>query len=328
MTGPNLPTKRGGETNEDENICFTPQGDPTHYEMEFIQCQVQNALYRLPLYVFDDSPPFLAALIDACVGTGEQGDNRIITLKNVTIDEMDSFLKVLDARHLYAEHGPSFDPICLLKALRLAALWDFQKCRAFIQSLEAQLDEVDPVTILELAKEAGVPHWTHPAFRRLCERAELLTTQEATRLGLELAMAVCRIREQCRGILCKHSLSYKLKRVHVSEDTFTRLVEQEHVWCNLTSSTVRIALSIENTINAADPHATYYVRDEGFRTIQVENRLYNLPKTLLKQSEFFHHIVEHAYAISEAEDTTDERPIVVDAVSDYEMRCFASLLNA
>ncbi|KAG8892943.1 hypothetical protein FRB99_002326 [Tulasnella sp. 403] len=344
MRDTNSPAKQVGELNENQSARFTPQGRSKYDTVEFLQFQVQDTLYRLPSSVFKGSLRFQEAMRSACSDAGAQSNDSIVTLTNVTMVEVDNFLQVLTAKHLDTMPIPSFGIKCLLDALRLAALWNFEKVRAFaIKSLKSKLDEVDTSTLLKFAKEAKISQWFPLAYRRLCERANSLTDEESAELGPGPTLAICRVREKhCTSVVyvdcgsCK-TCSQRRQTKEPPPDTKARIEDLIALEPALkifaeasppdTTSLKLVEFTIENAITAS-PHTKYCIGDDSFLAVQVEHEPYWLPKALLQTSEFFRPLVGRAQITLGADGTTERQPIKVTGLSAFEMNYFLDLVTA
>lgn len=92
---------------------------------------------------------------------------------------------------------PRLDGTGWAGALYAATTLDFQPCRTrIIAEIEQAVRKLYAIPMFELAVRCQVSEWKSWAFQRLCERSESLTADEARRLGLEITMAICGIREK------------------------------------------------------------------------------------------------------------------------------------
>lgn len=82
-------------------------------------------------------------------------------------------------------------------ALYTATALDFQSCRIrIIAEMQPRVRELDALKTFELAVRCQVTEWRSWAFQKLCERPEALTADEGRKLGFDITLAVCRIRER------------------------------------------------------------------------------------------------------------------------------------
>jgi len=79
--------------------------------------------------------------------------------------------------------------------LHLSTMWAFDKVR------DLAIDQIDGLTQpamdrLDLAMKCQVSKWLEPAYVELCTREELLTLEDAERLGIRRFCALSQIREK------------------------------------------------------------------------------------------------------------------------------------
>ncbi|KAG9082334.1 hypothetical protein FS749_006920 [Ceratobasidium sp. UAMH 11750] len=73
-------------------------------------------------------------------------------------------------------------------------MWNFAELCAYLKPLaERVLGDVDKIVF---AREFGVTEWLVPAHVNLCLREKKITTQEASKLGLDSLLFVSRFREE------------------------------------------------------------------------------------------------------------------------------------
>ena len=65
-----------------------------------------------------------------------------------------------------------------------------------IKEITAQLDQVEPFELIELAIKFDVEQWLKPAYRRIVTRANLITHAEAAKVPFPMAVMLMRSREQ------------------------------------------------------------------------------------------------------------------------------------
>lgn len=85
-------------------------------------------------------------------------------------------------------------------------MWNFADLRACLLPLAEEL--LSDVNKIMFAREFDIKDWLVPAHVKLCQRAEPLTTDEATKLGLHSLLMISRMREQPRGTLALGSGYY------------------------------------------------------------------------------------------------------------------------
>lgn len=92
--------------------------------------------------------------------------------------------------------APNYDPEIIVPAFRLAQMWSFSDLRDHLLPLVK--DALGCVDKIVLAREAGIQEWLAPAYVELCQRAEPINMEEATKLGMHSTVMINRMREQFR----------------------------------------------------------------------------------------------------------------------------------
>ena len=64
------------------------------------------------------------------------------------------------------------------------------------KEITAQLDQIEPFELIELAIKFDVEQWLKPAYRRIVTRANLITHAEAAKIPSPMAVMLMRSREQ------------------------------------------------------------------------------------------------------------------------------------
>ena len=73
----------------------------------------------------------------------------------------------------------------------------FEKVRErAIKEITAQLDQIEPFELIELAIKFDVEQWLKPAYRRIVTRTNLITHAEAAKVPFPMAVMLMRSREQ------------------------------------------------------------------------------------------------------------------------------------
>ncbi|KAH7338052.1 hypothetical protein B0J17DRAFT_660583 [Rhizoctonia solani] len=76
-------------------------------------------------------------------------------------------------------------------------MFNFSKLRAYLLPLaEKNLDDVDKIV---LSREFDIKEWLAPAHIRLCKREAVLSTEEASKLGVQSVLMISHMREQHRS---------------------------------------------------------------------------------------------------------------------------------
>ncbi|KAG9012541.1 hypothetical protein FRB90_006644, partial [Tulasnella sp. 427] len=141
---------------------------------------------------------------------GEGTEEHPITLNGVTSFEMESFLTILSAR-VWAG-PPDLTEDGWAAALHIATMYSFRDIRNYIIKYIDDKKFYNPVRLIEMASKSNVPKWIQPAYLSLCMKPEVITPEEAARLGFPIYTALCRIREQ----VLKKGLSGVMQKGRVS----------------------------------------------------------------------------------------------------------------
>jgi hypothetical protein len=73
-------------------------------------------------------------------------------------------------------------------------MWNFADLCTYLMPLaERVLNDVDKIVF---AREFNVTEWLAPAYIKLCQRKERLTTEEARKLGIDSLLFISRFREE------------------------------------------------------------------------------------------------------------------------------------
>jgi hypothetical protein len=82
-----------------------------------------------------------------------------------------------------------------ISVLRLAEMWNFKDIRA-LAILKLTNEPMEPVEQILLAKTYVVPQWLRAGYYALATRSDVLSSEEAKRIGYETAVLMFQAREQ------------------------------------------------------------------------------------------------------------------------------------
>ncbi|KAG8921088.1 hypothetical protein FRC00_009154 [Tulasnella sp. 408] len=157
--------------------------------------KIENQLFSVTENALRLSSHFRSMLDSTHLGEpGEGTEEHPIILQTVTATEMDSFLTLLSAR-VWAG-PPELDEDGWAKALHIATMYSFRDIRNYIIKYIDDQKFYSPVRLIEMANRSRVPKWIQPAYLSLCMKPEMITVDEAIRLGAPVYTALCRIREE------------------------------------------------------------------------------------------------------------------------------------
>ncbi|CAE6470329.1 unnamed protein product [Rhizoctonia solani] len=161
--------------------------------------EIEDTLFNVHKYQLTKSEVFSDMFkMPKAEGSGpEEGSSpeHPIVLKGVAASDFAALLTVLYASQ-FSTDQPTPKAALIVPAFRLANMFNFSQLRAYLLPLaERTLEDVDKIVF---AKEFEIKEWLAPAHVRLCQREELLSSEEARRLGAESVLIISRMREQHR----------------------------------------------------------------------------------------------------------------------------------
>ncbi|KAJ3553446.1 hypothetical protein NM688_g3607 [Phlebia brevispora] len=162
--------------------------------------QVEQKLFKVLRRTFaNDSEVFGGMFL---VPQGPNGEiegstaERPILLEGVKVNDMVQLLRVLYPKNQGIDEELSSRQWAAV--LRLATKWCFMHARTVaLSKLSAMADPIDKIVMYnDPAYELDAEQWLLPAVRSFCQRFDGLTVEEGTKLGMELTLRVCAIREK------------------------------------------------------------------------------------------------------------------------------------
>ncbi|KAF8600049.1 hypothetical protein BDV93DRAFT_410939, partial [Ceratobasidium sp. AG-I] len=157
---------------------------------------IEDTLFNVHKYQLLKSQTF-SKMFSAAEAAGddlEEGSSpeNPIVVPDVGVSDFEALLKVLYATR-FSTNQPDPEAPLVIPAFRLANKWEFSELRAYLLPLaEKVLNDVDKIAF---SREFDVKDWLSPALTKLCQRKEPLTSEEASKLGVENLLLVSRIRE-------------------------------------------------------------------------------------------------------------------------------------
>ncbi|KAJ1311824.1 hypothetical protein OPQ81_010285 [Rhizoctonia solani] len=110
-------------------------------------------------------------------------------------DNIVAAFRVLYAPVFPGPEAHKFNSETLIKALRIATLYECPDMRTYaISELETRFAFL-PIHRIQMSDEFNLPHWEKPAFIELCRRPEPISKEEAKILGFDRLTEISRIRE-------------------------------------------------------------------------------------------------------------------------------------
>ncbi|KAG9121351.1 hypothetical protein FRC07_002721 [Ceratobasidium sp. 392] len=320
------------------------------FDNTLIAIQIEDTLFNVHKYQLMKSTTFsdMFAIADESendqtTGEGSSLDHPIV-MQGVSASDFECLMTVLYARQSYvppshfSSHQPDPEASLIIPAFRLANMWNFTELCAYLGPLaERVLSDVDKIVF---AREFKVDEWLAPAHIKLCLREEKITTQEASKLGLDSLLFILRFREdnrrnmdgitaQCSGCGSNGRCSYSGHVLTVAgitsmpgEDQVKKAVQD---WldkgCNMEKTQPR----------SFSRHPKFFF-DNTLVAIGIENTLFNVHKYQLMKSTTFSDMFALADASKNGETTPEgsspDRPIVMEGVSASDFESLMTVLYA
>ncbi|KAJ7701988.1 hypothetical protein B0H16DRAFT_1250227, partial [Mycena metata] len=159
---------------------------------------VENVFFRVPRWQFDNNSGIFATTF-SLPQPGEKGegsdDEHPFQLDGITRVEFQTFLKVLYPLSAVPK-TPTLSPTEWISVLKLASLWDFIEVRDFaITELRFYAESLDCVARILLGRRYDVSTWIRSGYTELARRRTAITSEEAMKIGYEVALQISQLRE-------------------------------------------------------------------------------------------------------------------------------------
>ncbi|CAE6450646.1 unnamed protein product [Rhizoctonia solani] len=170
------------------------------FDNTLIAIQIENTLFNVHKYQLAKSD-FFSEIFNASKSEGDKpkegsSPEHPIVIHGAVTSDFTALLRVLYASP-FSSNQSTPEASLVVPAFRLAHLLNFSELRTYLLQLaEKNLDDVDKIVF---AREFNIKEWLAPAYIRLCEREELLTTEEARKLQVDSVLLIWRMREQNRS---------------------------------------------------------------------------------------------------------------------------------
>lgn len=176
--------------------------------------QVENALFKVPRFQFERHSKIFAtpfSLPQPAAGTDDKNPFKLCGIKK---EDFQALLKVLypmyATEHAYSplvkliniRHRTAIPQLPELKheewisVLHLASRWDFIEVRNLaIQKLELYAEMLGAAERILLARKYDVASWLRSGYTQLLRRKIPISSEEAGKIGWEVALQICQLRE-------------------------------------------------------------------------------------------------------------------------------------
>lgn len=198
-----MPTTKATDTTSDSSTAkpklATKRHSRFYFDNTLVVIQIEDTLFNVHKYQLVKSETFsdMFNMPKEENDEPEEGSSpeHPIVMDGVSASDFEALLTVLYATH-FSTNQPAPEASLIIPSFRLANMWNFKDLRSYLLPLaEKVLEDVDKIVF---AREFDLKSWLAPAHLRLCQRPEVLTTDEATKLGVHSLLMISRMREQYR----------------------------------------------------------------------------------------------------------------------------------
>ncbi|PBK73972.1 hypothetical protein ARMSODRAFT_879012, partial [Armillaria solidipes] len=158
---------------------------------------VEDTLFRFPKHHLMRKSEVFRSMLSMPQGESEPegvGDDHPIKLWGVSKIEFERLLQVLHPIDVQKQPQLSMD--AWLSVLKLSGLWRLADTRNIaISGLTTLMWKIDPVDRVILGRRYSVAPWLSSGFMDLVHRVEMVSEEEADKIGLETALQIQRVRE-------------------------------------------------------------------------------------------------------------------------------------
>ncbi|KAK0459207.1 uncharacterized protein EV420DRAFT_308675 [Desarmillaria tabescens] len=163
-----------------------------NYYWEDVVVQVEDTLFRFPKHYLMGKSEAFKSMLSMPQGDNEPegtSDDRPIKLLGISKVEFERLLQVLHP--IDAQKEPNLSMDAWFSVMKLSSLWRLADTRnVAISHLTTLLWKIDPVDRVILGRKYSVAQWLSSGYMDLVHRAELLTQEEAEKIGLDTALQI------------------------------------------------------------------------------------------------------------------------------------------
>ncbi|TFK98635.1 hypothetical protein BDV98DRAFT_657828 [Pterulicium gracile] len=164
--------------------------------------QVENALFKLPLYMLATGSPLfrdLFLLPQSDNSMEGQIDDHPIELEGIEKRDFEEFVDILYPQTMDWTESKPRDRNQWISILHLATMWEFRELRQrSIMQIGNTLSVLDPLEKISLALRFSVRDWYTQAIDDLVEHRDIPSEKECEKLGWSTAWRILAEREHCR----------------------------------------------------------------------------------------------------------------------------------
>ncbi|KAF8216987.1 hypothetical protein K438DRAFT_2007695 [Mycena galopus ATCC 62051] len=176
------------------------------YYFNNITLKVEDSIFNVPRYHFERTSEIFASMftLPTVHGVHAEGqcDEKPVVLEGISSKDFQQLLKVLyplDMPHILTVSGGMHNWMTKdewIAVLKLSTQWRFLEARNLaLQQLHRRTD-IQGVERILLARQYDVAPWLRLGYRDLAKRADLISREEAEKIGWETAFLLSQVREK------------------------------------------------------------------------------------------------------------------------------------
>ncbi|CAE6527475.1 unnamed protein product, partial [Rhizoctonia solani] len=187
-------SRGSNETSSSPTPKIIKQHPTFFFDNILVAIQIEDTMFNVHRYQLAKSEVF-SDMFKASKHEGNGPDEgsspeHPIVLKGVAASDFAALLTVLYASQFSTDQAAPKAAL-IVPAFRLANMFNFSELRSYLLPLaEQNLGDVDKIVF---AREFDIKEWLAPAHIRLCQREELLNSEEARKLGAERVLIILRM---------------------------------------------------------------------------------------------------------------------------------------
>ncbi|KAF8216953.1 hypothetical protein K438DRAFT_1798071 [Mycena galopus ATCC 62051] len=169
-----------------------------NYYFKTITFKVEDCLFNVPRYHFERTSEIFASMLTLPPGDGVkvegQSDDKPIVLDGISKVDFRALLKILYPLQICRTDFMSKDE--WISVLKLSTQWHFLEARDLaIKQLNDHSDIADVERVL-LARQYDVAAWLRKGYTSFAKRSEIISEEEAQKLGWQTAFRLSQLREK------------------------------------------------------------------------------------------------------------------------------------
>ncbi|KAK7012803.1 hypothetical protein R3P38DRAFT_3014665 [Favolaschia claudopus] len=174
------------------------------YYFKTVTFKVEDSLFNVPRYHFEHTSEVFASMFSLPEGEHQaegQCDENPIVLEGISSYDFEQLLNVLYPLNMPQVITAGTDSWMnqdqWIGVLKLATQWGFLDARKLaIQQLET-MPSIAATEHVMLARQYEVASWLRKGYLALVERQEIISVEEAEKIGWKTAFLLCQLREKC-----------------------------------------------------------------------------------------------------------------------------------